>query len=44
MGQLSNDQNFETFLDPKVAEYVGVLISFNKELVSEEVRLNRTKM
>jgi 3-oxoacyl-[acyl-carrier protein] reductase len=45
MGRLSKDQNFETFLNPsEVAEYVAFVVSFDKELISEEVRLNRIKM
>lgn len=45
MGKISNDQNFETFLNPKeIAEYVIFLISFDNELISEEIRLNRIKM
>lgn len=45
MGKISNDQNFETFLNPKeIAKYVIFLISFDNELVSEEIRLNRIKM
>lgn len=42
MGKLDKKQNYETFLDPKeVAEYIIFCISFDKELVSEEIRLNR---
>ena len=45
MGRLSKDQNFETFLNPnEVAEYLAFVISFDKELISEEVKLNRIKM
>jgi len=45
MGKISNDQNFETFLNPiEIAKYVVFLISFDNELVSEEIRLNRIKM
>lgn len=45
MGKLSKDQKFETFLDPKeIAEYVVFLIRFDKQLVSEEIRLNRIKI
>jgi len=42
MGKITKDQDFETFLDPKeVAKYVVFAISFDKELISEEIRLNR---
>lgn len=42
MGKLDKKQNYETFLDPKeVAEYIVFCISFDKELISEEIRLNR---
>ena len=42
MGKLSKDQKFETFLEPKeVADYVAFVISFDKQLISEEIRLNR---
>ena len=45
MGRLSKDQNFETFLNPnEVAEYLAFVISFDKELISEEVKLNRIKI
>jgi len=42
MGKLDKKQNYKTFLDPKeVAEYIVFCINFDKELVSEEIRLNR---
>ena len=42
MGKLSKDQKFETFLKPKeIAEYVVFVIEFDKQLISEEIRLNR---
>lgn len=45
MGKISNDQNFETFLNPKeIADYVIFIISFDNELISEEIRLNRIKV
>ena len=35
-------QKYETFIDPKeLAEYVVYISSFDKEMISEEVRLNR---
>lgn len=45
MGKLSKDQNFETFLNPReIAEYIAFVISFDKELISEELRLNRIRV
>ena len=45
MGRLSKDQNFETFLNPnEIAEYLAFIISFDKELISEEIKLNRIKI
>ena len=42
MGKMTKDQNFETFLDPKeIAKYLVFIISCGKELISEEIRLNR---
>ncbi|EPA05342.1 hypothetical protein BG20_I0134 [Candidatus Nitrosarchaeum limnium BG20] len=45
MGKQDKKQNYKTFLDPKeVAEYIVYSINFDKELVSEEIRLNRFTM
>ena len=45
MGKISIDQNFETFLDPvEVAETVIFVLSFDKNLVINEIRLNRMKI
>jgi len=42
MGKLVLEQDFTTFLDPQdVAKYLAFLISFDSEVISEEVRLNR---
>jgi len=42
MAKKTKNQDFETFIDPKeVAEYISFVISFDTELVSEEIRLNR---
>ncbi len=42
MGELDKKQNYKTFLDPKeVAEYIVFSLNFDKELISEEIRLNR---
>ena len=45
MGKQDKKQDYKTFLDPKeVAEYIIFCISFDKELISEEIRLNRFAM
>lgn len=45
MGKISKEQNFKTFLNPKeIADYISFIISFDKELISEEIRLNRIKI
>jgi len=45
MGKLSKDQDFSTFLDPsEIAKYIEFVIKFDKDLVSEEIRLNRIKL
>lgn len=42
MAKISTDQDFTTFLNPtEIAKYVIFVISFDNELVSEEIRLNR---
>jgi 3-oxoacyl-[acyl-carrier protein] reductase len=42
MGKLIKNQNFETFIDPKeIAEYVAFICSFDGEMISDEIRLNR---
>lgn len=42
MGKQDKKQNYKTFLNPKeVAEYIIYSINFDKELISEEIRLNR---
>jgi len=42
MAKALTEQDFSTFMDPKeVAEFVVFLLSFDNELVAEEVRLNR---
>lgn len=42
MGKSIKGQNFDTFLDPKeVVEYIAYISSFDNEMVSEEIRLNR---
>ena len=42
MGKQDKKQNYKTFLDPKeVAKYIIYSINFDKELVTEEIRLNR---
>ncbi len=45
MGKLSKDQDYKTFLKPsEVAKYVTFIMSFNNDLVSEEIRLNRINL
>jgi len=35
-------QDYDTFINPKeLAEYIVYISSFDKEMISEEVRLNR---
>jgi 3-oxoacyl-[acyl-carrier protein] reductase len=42
MGIADKRQDFSTFLDPKeVAEYIIFMMSYDTELISEEVRVNR---
>ena len=42
MGKQDKKQNYKTFLDPKeVAEHIVYSVNFDKELVSEELRLSR---
>ncbi len=42
MARKTVNQNFNTFLNPKeVAEFIVYLISFDKEMISDEIRLNR---
>ena len=42
MGKLVRGQVFETFMRPEeVARYLAFMISFDAEMISEEVRLNR---
>jgi len=42
MGATDKRQDFSTFLDPReVAEYIVFMMSYDTELVSEEVRVNR---
>ena len=42
MGKLIKNQNFDTFINPdEIAEYVEFICSFNGEMISDEIRLNR---
>ena len=42
MGKISKDQDFNTFLSPEeVARYIIFSLSFDKEMVLDESRLNR---
>jgi short-subunit dehydrogenase len=45
MAKLSTDQDFSTFLDPKeVAKFIIQTISYDENLVANEVRLNRMEI
>ncbi|QLH09686.1 SDR family NAD(P)-dependent oxidoreductase [Candidatus Nitrosotenuis sp. DW1] len=45
MGKLSKDQDYNTFLEPsEIARYVEFIMSFNDDLISEEIRLNRINL
>jgi hypothetical protein len=42
MGKLVPGQIYETFMRPdEVARYISFMMSFDAEMISEEVRLNR---
>jgi len=42
MGKTDIKQNYETFIKPhEIAEYVSFIVSYDKEMISEEIRLNR---
>ncbi len=42
MGKLIKNQNFDTFIDPReIAKYVTFICSFDGEMISDEIRLNR---
>lgn len=42
MGKLIKNQNFDTFINPmEIAEYVAFICSFDGEMISDEIRLNR---
>ena len=42
MGKKVKGQDFDTFIDPdEIAKYIAFVISFDKQMVSEEIRLNR---
>ena len=45
MGKLVENQDFETFLEPEeIAEYISFILSFDNELISEEIRMNRLEV
>jgi 3-oxoacyl-[acyl-carrier protein] reductase len=45
MGRLIKGQRFDTFIAPmEVAEYVAFICSFDDEMISDEIRLNRMVM
>jgi short-subunit dehydrogenase len=42
MGKTDIKQDFKTFIKPQeIAEYISFIVSYDKEMISEEVRLNR---
>jgi 3-oxoacyl-[acyl-carrier protein] reductase len=42
MGKLIKNQNFDTFINPmEIAEYVVFICSFDGEMISDEIKLNR---
>lgn len=42
MGKLIPNQNYDSFINPKeIAEYVAFICSFDGEMISDEIRLNR---
>ena len=45
MGETLVDQDYNTFLNPKeVAESVIFIISYDEEMIIDELRLNRIKI
>jgi len=45
MGKLIKDQDYKTFLEPKeIARFITSLISYDGNMVSEEIRLNRVRL
>ena len=45
MGKSVKNQDFNTFINPEeIAKYLMFIISFDKEMISEEVRLNRVEI
>ena len=45
MGRTVKKQDFETFIDPhEISEMIVQIISYDNEMVSEEIRLNRMKI
>jgi short-subunit dehydrogenase len=42
MGKQVKNQDYNTFIEPKeIAEYIGFILSFDENMISEEIRLNR---
>ena len=38
------NEKFETFIDPKeIADFITFVISFDNELISEEIKISRIK-
>tara|TARA_R110001592_G_scaffold192981_1_gene440064 strand:- start:464 stop:685 length:222 start_codon:yes stop_codon:yes gene_type:complete len=45
MGKKVKNQDFSTFIDPEeLAEYIVFTISFDSDMISEELRINRFKI
>ena len=45
MGKKVKNQDFETFINPEeISEYIAFTISFDNEMVNEEIRLNRVNI
>ena len=45
MGKKVKNQDFSTFIDPKeLAEYIVLTVSFDSNMISEELRINRFKI
>jgi 3-oxoacyl-[acyl-carrier protein] reductase len=45
MGKKVKNQNYETFIDPKeIADFIVNIISYDNEMIANEIRLNRMNM
>jgi short-subunit dehydrogenase len=42
MGKKVPNQNYDTFIDPKeISKFISMIVSFDKQMISEEVKINR---